>query len=448
MQTFEKKSDFPVSVSTLFDWHERPGAFERLTPPWQKVRVIHQEGSLKERAKVHIQLSLYGLMHINWVLEHGEYKKDTLFVDTQVKGPFCFWQHRHEFTAINSSRSTLTDAMTYKLKLGIGKGKVKKELQRLFSYRHDVLSNDLEVQKAYPSTPKTIAITGASGFIGQQLTHFLMTCGHTVIALTRRPKTATDILWDPEKGAFDYEKLEGVDGVIHLAGENIASGRWTEAKKKRIETSRIEGTRCLVAGLNKLKTPPKVLVSTSGISYYGNHPSKEVNESASLGPDFLSKVCKGWESEALKYKGGRVVTPRLGMVLSPQAGALKKLLLPTFLGLGGTCGKGDQWTPWITIDDVVYGFYKAVIDENISGPINFVAGDPITNKTFTHQLGKALRRPNWFPIPNWLIKLLFGQMAEATLLSSVKAVSKHPIMSKKALCYPDIKSAFKHLLGR
>ncbi len=448
MALFKQQSTFNTSREDLFDWHERPGAFKRLSPPWQKVRVLSQEGHLKEGAKVALRLSFYGLLRLKWILSHGQYKKGHLFVDNQVKGPFKYWKHEHQFISQSSHQSSLIDKITYELQWGLGEKKVSQDLTRLFRYRHTILKHDLALINKWPTKAQTIAISGASGFIGQELTHFLTTAGHQVIALTRTPKNDKQVLWDYETDQFDYDKLEGIDSIIHLAGDNIGSGRWSKSKKKRIYDSRILGTRLLVNGLNRLKKPPKVLISVSGMGYYGYQPSTLVNEQSLPGNDFLSQVCCKWEQEALKYQGGRVVTPRLGMVLSPKAGALKKLLLPTLLGLGGVCGSGDQWVPWIGIDDLVYSFYNALMDHSINGPINFIAGPPISNKTLITTLGSLLHRPTILPLPQWLLKVLFGEMAEATLLSSVQAQTTQPIMSENNLCYPHIKDALKHMLGK
>lgn len=294
----------------------------------------------------------------------------------------------------------------------------------------------------------TIVITGASGLVGSEISAFLRSAGHRVLSLVRRDPKENEILWDINSGKIESEKLEGVDGVIHLAGENIGSGRWTNEKKKRIEDSRVYGTSLLVKALNDLKLPPKVLISASAVGYYGMKGNAVVNEAAGSGDDFLAQVCEKWESEAKGFKKGRLVIPRFGVVLTPKGGALSKMLLPFKMGLGGKMGSGKQLMSWISIDDLVYQLYRLLLTPSIEGPVNLCAPQLLSNLEFSKTLASVLHRPCLFPIPAFMAKLLFGEMAEATMLSSIAAKPTKLEEARLPFYYPDLSSALKHLLGK
>ena len=447
MPYFEKKSTMPISVKQLFSWHEKTGALERLTPPWENITVLRKDPSLKPGSEVHLKTRI-GLLNITWVAKHVEYIQDTKFTDIQLKGPFAYWKHSHCMTPKGESLSVLTDKINYKLRFGLGKGIAKQSIERLFNYRHRVLKNDLEVQKNYPSPPLTIAITGASGLVGKELTAFLLTAGHRVLPIVRKPANKSEIFWDLESGTIDKDKLEEVDAVIHLAGENIGSGRWTKQKKQRIRDSRINGTKILVDTLNSLKSPPKVLISTSAIGYYGSHYGSGADESKKAGEDFLAKVCFDWEQEAKKFKKGRLVIPRFGVVLTPKGGALQKMLLPFKLGIGGKMGSGKQLMSWIAIDDLVYNLYRLLVDQQFSGAINLTAPSPVSNQEFSKTLAKTLCRPSIFPLPAVIPRLLFGEMADSIILSDIEAIPS--VLNKAGVSnyYPELSSALRHLLGK
>lgn len=296
-----------------------------------------------------------------------------------------------------------------------------------------------------------VLVSGASGLIGQALIPYLASVGYTqIIRLVRQSPGKGEIFWDPETGRIDPHDLEGFDAVIHLAGESIADGKWTPEKKRRIKDSRVKGTRLLCGALAKTETPPPVLISASGIGYYGNRGDVYVSEVSSSGWDFLADVCKAWESatEAARQKGIRVVNIRLGMVLSPKGGALGKMLLPFKLGLGGKIGDGTQYVSWITLDDVVSGISHMLTTTSISGPVNFVTPYPVTNAEFTEALGRALFRPTLAPLPAWAARMIFGEMADALLLSSIRA---EPVQLQKAeyqFLHPQLYPALRHLFGK
>lgn len=443
---FIKKSEMPVSAEQLFAWHENPCAFERLTPPWNQIKVIRKDQGLKPGSEIHFRTYL-GPIPITWKARHSVYIQGKEFCDIQVSGPFAKWVHSHRVIPKNNKKSFLEDELEYKLHLGLGKGFAKEAIKQLFHYRHTVLYNDLQVQNSFPTNPLTIAITGASGLIGSELSAFLQSAGHKVLCFVQTKPKENEIQWDIKRGKIESEKLEGIDGVIHLAGENIGSGRWTSEKKKRIRESRIHGTRLLVKTLNTLKSPPKVLLSSSAIGYYGMK-SNIVDEASKPGKDFLAQVCKEWETEAKGFKKGRVVILRFGVVLTPKGGVLSKMLFPFTMGLGGKVGSGKQLMSWIAIDDLIYQLYRILLTPSIKGPVNLCAPHTVTNLEFSKTLASVLHRPCLFPIPTFIAKILFGEMGKATMLSSIGAKPTKLEEAKLPFYYPNLLSALQHLLGK
>jgi uncharacterized protein (TIGR01777 family) len=291
-----------------------------------------------------------------------------------------------------------------------------------------------------------ILISGSTGLIGHELVNFLQKNGHSIGVLVRKKKKCSDsgcgcpcdkgsagqiqeIFWNPDTGEIDRNELEGYDGVVHLAGESIAEGRWNAAKKQRILESRVKGTELLCSALSQLKSKPKIMVSSSAIGFYGSRADEELSEKSTAGEGFLADVCKKWESATVSAKnaGIRVVNLRTGMVLSKKGGALGKMLFPFKMGLGGVIGSGKQWMSWIGIDDLVGLIDFALQETGVVGPLNGVAPNPVTNREFTKSLGKVLGRPTIFPMPGFIAKIAFGEMADALLLSSTRVVPSEAI---------------------
>ena len=291
-------------------------------------------------------------------------------------------------------------------------------------------------------------VTGCSGLVGTELAHRLRGNGHEVVPLVRT-EGSTGIRWNPSEGKIDAAALEGFDAVVHLAGENIADGRWTSAKKERILNSRVGSTKLLADTLARLNRQPRVLVSASAIGYYGNRGDLECDESTTPGDDFLADVCRRWEeaSSSASEAGMRVVNARIGVVLTPRGSILKKILFPFRMGVGGVVGNGSQYMSWITLDDLVSVLVELVESDQYRGPVNTVSPQPVTNRVFTKALGRALRRPTIFPMPAFAARLAFGEMADALLLSSTRVVpgrlSEHGFTFK----HPDIDTAFSKILS-
>ena len=266
-----------------------------------------------------------------------------------------------------------------------------------------------------------ILISGSHGLIGSALIELLTTDGHEVIRLVRHQPTSggSEVEWHPNKGLIDSAQLEGLDAVVHLAGEGIASGRWTEEKKRAILESRVKGTGLLANSLAKLARPPSVFVSASGVGYYGNRGDELLNEKSTRGDDFLAHVCQEWETAATPAaeQGIRTVFARFGIILDANGGALARMLTPFRMGIGGRIGNGKQWMSWMALDDAVGAIRSLLRDKFVSGPVNFVTPFPVTNAEFTKTLGHVLSRPTLFPIPAFAVRLAFGELADAALLS-------------------------------
>lgn len=296
-----------------------------------------------------------------------------------------------------------------------------------------------------------IAVSGASGLIGGALVRHLTTMGHRVSALVRRQPGPGEIGWDPIADALDSNDLEGLDAVVHLAGENVGV-RWTAARKTRIRDSRVRGTRVLSEALARTRQRPAVLVSASAIGIYGDRGDEIITESSAPGPkeDFLAAVGREWENAADPARAGgiRVVHPRFGVVLSPAGGALGKMLLPFRLGLGGRLGSGSQWMSWISIDDVVGALAHLVLNGTLSGPVNITAPEPLRNRDFTRTLGRVLSRPTPFPVPAAALRLVLGEMADSTLLASARVLPERLLQSGYRFTHPDLETALRHVLAR
>ena len=294
-----------------------------------------------------------------------------------------------------------------------------------------------------------VAVTGSSGLIGTSLVSFLSKKDIVVSKILRENPEDDDISWKPEDGDWNSAFTGGVDGIVHLAGESVASGKWTRKKKEKIRNSRIEGTKRLCEHILKLPTPPSVLVCASAIGYYGNRGVEFLNEGSPRGSGFLSDVCLGWEeaTESVSKAGIRVVNVRFGIVLSKDGGALAKMMTPFKIGMGGKIGSGTQYMSWIAMDDVTSAIYHTLITESLKGPVNVTAPNPVTNKEFTNTLGEVLKRPAVVPIPAFAAKLAFGEMANDLLLASTKVAPKRLSDSGYEFQYPKLEPALKHVLG-
>ncbi|MGH7370054.1 MAG: TIGR01777 family oxidoreductase [Candidatus Methylomirabilaceae bacterium] len=297
-----------------------------------------------------------------------------------------------------------------------------------------------------------IAVTGSAGLIGSRLTVLLGSGGHRVMRLLRsKPRPELDeVYWDPVRGMVDTMALGRVDAVVHLAGENIAKGRWTTRKKARIRDSRVNGTRVLSEALARLSPPPNVMICASAIGYYGNRGDEWLREESTPGSGFLADVCRQWEAgaEPARQRGIRVVHLRTGVVLSPAGGALRQKLLTFRMGLGGKIGSGRQYLSWIAIDDLLAVIMHALTTDTLQGPVNAVAPNPVTNLEFTRTLGRVLGRPTLFPMPALAARLVFGEMAEELLLASARVQPARLATTGYQFRFPTLDGALRYLLRK
>ena len=294
-----------------------------------------------------------------------------------------------------------------------------------------------------------ILITGATGLIGTELVRAFSTAGTKVFSLVRGMSGATGgPWWDPAAGKIGLAGLRPLDAVVHLAGENIA-GRWSAAKMKRIRESRVYGTRLLCEAISQIPQPPKVLLCASAVGFYGNRGDELLNEHSNPGQNFLAEVCREWEAATAPaaQKGIRVVNLRLGMVLSHSGGALAAMLFPFRCGLGGKVGSGRQYWSWITLEDVARVFQHALATEELTGPVNVVSPIPVTNLEFTRALGRVLKRPTLSPLPAFVARTVFGQMADELLLASARVQPARLQETGFQFRHPELEPALRQLLN-
>jgi uncharacterized protein len=459
-----------ISSNELFAWHIREGAFERLNPPWHQFKVIERRGNIQNGGTVKIKMKIAGPIHTTWLVKHSDYVEGKQFRDSQIKGLFSSWSHTHLFNSFERSSSILDDHVKYSLPWGmlsetLVSALINKKLNQMFDYRHRIISDDLLVHATANKIrgndrPMTIGITGSSGFIGSSLIPFITTGGHRVIRFIRHPvsdgsnnfKNVKSIQWNPSSSMSLND--ENIYAVVNLSGENIF-GRWTKKKKKRIFDSRVNTTQSLCKLLSSLDKPPKVLVSASATGYYGDRGDEILTEesppSSSSSNDYLSYVCRSWEeaTQIAKESGIRVVNLRIGIVLSSSGGMLSKILPIFKLGFGIRIGNGNQYMSWIGLDDLLGLVLYAIADKSISGPVNAVSPNPITNADFTMALGKVLSRPAKFSIPESIIKLPLGEeLANAAILSGTRVIPERLIEMGYKFRFPYLESVLRHTLGK
>lgn len=454
MPTLEFTTELDASPEAVFRWHARPGAFERLVPPWAPVRLEHFEG-IGEGDHAVLRVGP-GPLALRWVAEHHDVVEGRQFCDRQVQGPFAHWDHTHRFEPVDGgARCRLVDRIEYRLPGGpVGDllaPWLEPELRRQFAYRHRVTRRDLALHQAYSPEGRslTVAVSGTSGLVGSQLVPFLRTGGHAVRRLVRSgPTSEKEILWDPRTGRVEAEKLEGVDAVVHLAAESVF-GLWTAARKRRIRDSRVDGTRLLAEALAGLTDPPEAFVSASAVGYYGDRGADVVTEETPGGAGFLADVCRAWEAatEPAAAAGIRTVPARIGVVLSPAGGALQVQWPLFWAGLGGAVGGPDPYVPWIAIDDVLGGLYH-LLETDLEGPVNLTAPTPVPMEEYARTLAAVLDRTARLRVPSSLVRRVGGEAAEEMVLKSARVVPRRLEESGYSFGYPGLEGALRHVLGR
>lgn len=455
---FTYSSELPAHTpEEVFDWHERPGALERLTPPWGDVQVVRRTGGIEDGGEIELKVRR-GPTRFTWKLRHRDYEYGRQFCDEQVSGPLKSWVHTHRFLPRDGGGTVIQDEVDLEPPLGaagaaLGPALLESELERLFRFRHRRLFTDLARHARYAERPRlTVAITGASGTIGQSLQHFLTTGGHRVIRLVRDSREVAEdaIYWNPATGEMDREGLRPAHAVVNLAGTRIAPGRWTDERKRSILGSRVMGTELVSETMAELTEGPRVLVSASAVGYYGNRGAERLEEGASSGKGFLAEVCRSWEGATgtAERAGIRVVLLRGGPVLTPAGGPLGEMLLPFKMGVGGRMGSGKQYMSWIDLDDHVGAIYHALHTDSLRGAVNSTAPHPVTNATFSDALGRVLGRPTVVPAPALAIKTAFGQMGTEALLWGQRVIPRKLLDSGFEFFYEGVEDSLRFELGK
>lgn len=433
----------------VFDWHARPGALERLLPPWQPIGVISEAGSL---ADGRAELSLPG--GLRWIAQHEaeEYDPPSRFaLRIERDGPASLpaglllpWRHVHTFVEVDDRTTRVVDEVETPAPAAL--------LRSTFRYRHRQLAEDLAAHREARergARPMTVAVTGASGLVGSALSAFLSTGGHRVVRLVRRPpQQADEREWNPDSPAPDL--LDGVDAVVHLAGESIA-GRFTDEHKTAIRESRVGPTRRLAEVAVAATDGPATFVCASAIGFYGYERDDEpLDEDADRGSGFLADVVAEWEDATgpAAHAGMRVVRVRTGVVQSPRGGTLR-LMRPLFAaGLGGRVGSGHQWLSWIDIDDLVAVYHRALTDQRLSGPVNAVAPEPVRGREYARTLAGVLHRPAVLPVPRLGPRLLLGrQGARELAFANQRVVPQHLLDAGHRFRRPGLEASLRHQLG-
>lgn len=460
-QVFRRATELPVAPEVAWAWHLAPGALQRLVPGFERVSV-ETEPALEVGARGVLRLRR-GPLSLRWVARITALDRAALrFVDEQESGPFASWRHEHRIEATPGGPGTarLVDEIRWRAPFGplgalLAPLVVERQLARTFAWRHRVTRHDLALHARYGLPRLRIGMTGATGFVGSRLAALLSTGGHDVVRFVRRvPRDATEVRWDPRQwnpaaNAGDRAALEGLDAVIHLAGESVAGLRWTAAKKARIAQSRLEGSRTLVAGLCALERPPRIFLAASAVGFYGQRGDEVLTEASARGTGFLAETCEAWEAETARAADfARVVQLRLGVVLDPAGGALR-VMLPAFrMGAGGPLAGGAAWFPWVALDDVLGAFVHALATEGLAGPVNVAAPGEVRQGDFARALGRALRRPAFVPVPRLALRAILGrEQADEMLLASARV---RPLALKTSgfpFAYPDLDAALGHVLG-
>jgi uncharacterized protein len=437
-QRYLARSPMPVPARELFDWHARPGAFERLNPPFDPVEILERSGGLAPGARTVVRVHL-GPLPRTFTSVHTALDEGRSFTDRQESGPFARWEHVHRMVPDGADRSHLEDEIRYTLPLGplgrLGADMAKEKIESVFAYRHVLTAADLSRHAELPGPPLRVGITGSHGLIGGALARFLTTGGHVVVRLGRGESAG---------------EVDGLDAVVNLAGVNVGERRWTEARKREILESRVRTTEAVVAGILRSGHRPSVLVNSSGTSFYGDRGEAPVDESSSRGTGFLAELVEAWESATrpAEKAGVRVVRLRTGVVLTPNGGALAKMLPFFRAGVGGRVGSGRQLFSWVALEDVIGAIHFALRTTSLQGVANLTAPEPVTNAGFTHMLGRVLHRPTVASVPAPVIRALFGEMGQESVLSGANVVPRALLDAGFRFRWPGLEDALRFCLGK
>ncbi|MDO5066436.1 MAG: TIGR01777 family oxidoreductase [Propionibacteriaceae bacterium] len=416
METFEAVASLPHPAREVFDWHRRPGALTRLSPPWAMRVIAEASPPMATGAVARLRTVVPRTGGLGWVhfdARHEAGPEPSSFIDRMVRGPFRLWEHTHLFREADGCH--VIDRVNWLAPFGVPARMVEAQLPAIFEARTLRLRRELDhaadLTRRFPGQLRVL-IAGASGLIGTQVAALFSTLGHQVRRLVRRAPRDDEARWDPDRGELSPSDVAWADVVMHLGGATIGR-RHTEYGKKLIRQSRIDSTRLLADVIGQLSAQdrPDVFVCASAMGVYGaQRPGEELSEDSPTGTGFLAEVCRAWEREAARVEevGVRWVSIRSGVVLSTLGGTLP-LQLPLFLaGLGGVLGNPAAHLPWISLDDVARVYVRAALDPALSGPVNAVAPTPATQGDYASTLARLCRRPAWLPVPRLGPRLLLG----------------------------------------
>jgi uncharacterized protein len=454
----------PAAAEEVYAWHGRPLAFLRLQPPWERIAVEDVSGRFgTDGFCVAFRAPFLGPLESRWVANFAGFEPGRRFRYRQTDGPFHTWNHTFHFIPESPTTSIHENQIEYRLPFGavgrlLAHNMVRRRLEAMFAYRHALVASDLTRHNLYRDRPRlTVAVTGSRGLIGSELVPFLTTGGHRVVRLVTgtSPRPFDDgttwLHWEP-RSALDPAIFAGVDAVIHLAGEKIASGRWNEKRKRRILESRTISTRNMTEALAALPSQerPRAFLCASAVGYFGTRGNEVLTEDSTVGAGFFPGVCHAWESatDPARAAGIRTANLRFGMVLTPKGGALGKQLAAFKFGLGARLGPGTQWTPWITIGDVVAAIHHCLMNDTVEGPVNVVAPSPVTNREFTRTFARVLGRPAFLRLPRFALRALFGELADEGLLASLRAAPKKLLDTGFVFQHTELVDGLRFVLGR
>ncbi|MFM1823619.1 MAG: hypothetical protein RI967_1885 [Planctomycetota bacterium] len=426
---FERASPIDADAEALGAWHFREGAIVRLIPPWERIAIDQEASPLVDGARAVIRIRK-GPLSVRLVARHEAVDPPRAFTDVQESGPFGSWRHRHSFEPAESGAgSVLRDAIAFTPPLGfVGRAlatrPLLREIERQFAFRHARTAADLrrhaEVAARFGGAPLRVGVTGASGMLGRQLCAFLSTGGHEVVRFVRgRASAAGERPWNPTdpKDGLAPALVEDLDAIVHFAGAGIADGRWNPERKRLILASRVDGTGAVAQAVARAERKP-VVVSASGVGYYGDRGDERLDEGSAMGSGFLPEVVAAWEAalRPAEAAGARCVRLRFGVVLSASGGALARMRTPFLLGAGGPVGSGRQGMSWISLDDALGVILHAIRDPSLAGVVNAVAPGAVAQRVFARTLGRVLGRPAFAPLPSLAVAALFGEMGRRLLL--------------------------------
>ena len=458
---FSHQAQFNANKKEIWNWYNSDGAFRRIMPEWEGIQPMNA-GRLVDGDETIFKVKL-GPFRQKWVARHHSVVSGESFADRMIKGPFGAWNHNHKFQTDSNGVTSVIDNVEYKLPLHILTGwsagfTVLPRMKQMFEFRSVRVANDLKQIQATADLPRQrILVSGSTGMIGLQLCAFLEAAGHDVHRLLRpSTKLPTDVdstkivRWNDLTGDILEGDMNGFDSIIHLAGAGIGDKRWSKKRLKLIRDSRIIPTQNLAKIVSKLDQPPKKILCSSAIGFYGNRGTEVLDESSTTGDDFLAELCKEWEgaSDVAKDAGVNVIHLRTGIVMSPLGGALAKLLLPAKMGAGGPVGGGKQMQSWISLDDEIYAIHHLMMKEDSEGVYNLTAPNPVSQKKFAKTLGKVLRRPAFAPLPGFVIKLLFGQMGKKLVLEGQDVRPKRLLESGYEFTHSELETCLRSCLGK